>query len=431
MFMNFCKIYFIFILNYSFVEAVDKRGLIDEIKGYAHCHNNETQDSNRFLQLKKSMRQLIEVLDPQEKRRANLRSRMKKAESKVKKYVAKKKKSVYPEISCYIPVYNRAKVVRTAIDSVYSQNLSVPFEVIVVDDASTDGTYKVLKEYEGRYDNFFVYRHKINKKAPAARNTAILHARGKYLFNLDSDDILLPGAIMKLYEGVKKYNLEHGFFGVYKYFNDFDASKIVLQSYVQVPTIFDIFAAVCNKTSMNQPTNIGCRLFSKKSWERVGGFLEEEGQDTWSFNYMVLASGLPGYVVPECGYLHRFWTNFQNYTVQHVMKNWDKSPLMALYFYSEILGKETLQYLKAKHTNGDFIFNYLKKGRICLLNRSAIEYLFKGIDQFEKKEYSAATDAFLQSIRKGCRHQKVYLKLLNAAFFARRFDDVLFAIKHL
>jgi len=105
-----------------------------------------------------------------------------------------------PKVSVIIPTYNRAHLVRRAIRSVLNQTYQ-DFEVIVVDDCSTDNTAEVLKEFK---DNRIKYiRHKVNRGVAAARNTGIKVAEGSYVALLDSDDRWLPSKLekqMKVFE---------------------------------------------------------------------------------------------------------------------------------------------------------------------------------------------------------------------------------------
>lgn len=89
-------------------------------------------------------------------------------------------------VSVVIPTYNRANVLPRAIDSVLQQTID-DFEVIVVDDGSTDNTEKVVGEYS---DNRVKYiSTEDNKGANVARNIGIKQATGEYISFLDSDDI--------------------------------------------------------------------------------------------------------------------------------------------------------------------------------------------------------------------------------------------------
>jgi glycosyltransferase involved in cell wall biosynthesis len=88
-------------------------------------------------------------------------------------------------ISVVIPTYNRANLIGRAIKSVLEQTYE-NFEIIVVDDASTDGTEKMVRSLNS--PKIIYLRHKENKGVSAARNTGIKHAKGRYVAFLDSDD---------------------------------------------------------------------------------------------------------------------------------------------------------------------------------------------------------------------------------------------------
>lgn len=96
--------------------------------------------------------------------------------------------------SVIIPTYNRANFVVEAINSVLNQTYKLPYEVIVVDDGSIDKTEKILLEYMKKEPRLKFIKHEKNKGS-AARNTGIIHSKGKYLLFLDSDDKLLPNAL--------------------------------------------------------------------------------------------------------------------------------------------------------------------------------------------------------------------------------------------
>lgn len=91
-----------------------------------------------------------------------------------------------PEVSVIIPTFNRANLLAQAIDSVLSQSYT-DFELIVVDDGSTDATQALLSQYRGRIRYLF----QENRGVSAARNLGIKAARGLYICLLDSDDLWL------------------------------------------------------------------------------------------------------------------------------------------------------------------------------------------------------------------------------------------------
>lgn len=94
-----------------------------------------------------------------------------------------------PTVSVVVPAYNRVESVSRAIDSVLAQTLD-DLEVLVVDDASTDGTADVVERYDD--PRVRLLRHETNRGGSAARNTGINHATGQYVAFLDSDDEWLP-----------------------------------------------------------------------------------------------------------------------------------------------------------------------------------------------------------------------------------------------
>jgi glycosyltransferase involved in cell wall biosynthesis len=94
-----------------------------------------------------------------------------------------------PTVSVIIPTHNRAKLIGKAIKSVLNQTYQ-DFEIIIVDDGSTDNTEETVKSF----NNFKIryISHSNNRGISAARNTGIRASRGKYIALLDSDDEWLP-----------------------------------------------------------------------------------------------------------------------------------------------------------------------------------------------------------------------------------------------
>ena|GEM_PF-401592 len=93
-----------------------------------------------------------------------------------------------PKLSVIIPTYNRAAFLGAAMDSVLNQTFR-DFELIIVDDGSTDDTAALVAS---RNDPHIRYIHQANAGETAARNTGIAHALGALIGFLDSDDVMLP-----------------------------------------------------------------------------------------------------------------------------------------------------------------------------------------------------------------------------------------------
>lgn len=108
---------------------------------------------------------------------------------------------VEPVVSIIIPVYNVESFVRECIESVMAQTTPEKLECLIIDDCGSDCSMDIvrgtLNEYKGSIDFRIITRSK-NGGLSAARNTGIKEARGKYLYFLDSDDIITPDAIASL-----------------------------------------------------------------------------------------------------------------------------------------------------------------------------------------------------------------------------------------
>ena len=114
-----------------------------------------------------------------------------------------------PMISLVIPFYNVEKYIAQCLDSVYNQDISEEqYEVICVNDASPDNSREIVLEYQKKHTNLKLVGHQFNKKLGAARNTGRAIVRGKYIWNIDSDDYIKPNVLKTLIETCETYNLD-------------------------------------------------------------------------------------------------------------------------------------------------------------------------------------------------------------------------------
>ena len=91
--------------------------------------------------------------------------------------------SKYPFVSVVVPAYNAGECIERAIESVLAQTFC-DYEVIVVDDGSTDNTAEAVRKYGPKVQ----YIHQANAGVSVARNAAIAVAKGKWIAFLDADD---------------------------------------------------------------------------------------------------------------------------------------------------------------------------------------------------------------------------------------------------
>lgn len=98
------------------------------------------------------------------------------------------------KLSIIIPTYNSAEYLRECLDSAFAQTIE-KYQVIAIDDESTDNSLEILNEYRSHHDNMIV-RHVKNTGGPGKpRNIGIDLAEGEYIFFLDADDVLEPFAM--------------------------------------------------------------------------------------------------------------------------------------------------------------------------------------------------------------------------------------------
>ncbi len=111
-----------------------------------------------------------------------------------------------PEISVIIPVYNVEKFIGRCLLSLVGQTFR-SYEVIAVNDGSTDSSGDILRSFAEKYDFIKVIDQK-NAGASKARNAAIRAARGKYFSFVDSDDYVAPTFLEELYYACKDYDAD-------------------------------------------------------------------------------------------------------------------------------------------------------------------------------------------------------------------------------
>ena len=108
------------------------------------------------------------------------------------------------DISIIVPVFNVEKYITRCLDSIFNQQFTGTFEVIAVDDGSSDNSLQLLKEIQKNEDRLKIMVHTENRKLSVARSTGMKAAIGDYIMHVDSDDWLLPGALECLYKKIKQ-----------------------------------------------------------------------------------------------------------------------------------------------------------------------------------------------------------------------------------
>lgn len=109
------------------------------------------------------------------------------------------------KISFIIPVYNCERFLDKCINSCLVKNID--YEIIAINDGSTDGSLTILNNYAGKTRNFYVINQN-NQKQGAARNRGLERARGEYIWFVDADDWIINENVCDLIKLLDKYNLD-------------------------------------------------------------------------------------------------------------------------------------------------------------------------------------------------------------------------------
>jgi glycosyltransferase involved in cell wall biosynthesis len=185
--------------------------------------------------------------------------------------------------SILMPVYNRKEFVRQAIDSVLSQSFT-SFELIAIDDGSTDGATEVVKSYGDRVR----FMQQPNQGPEVARNRAAAVARGEYLVILDSDDFFFPFALETFDRVIRQFNSPPVITGKTRYFRD--GETIPDEEYLPKPVEVLQFRDYLSKSATLATNSI---IMRKSVYDEIGGYRNSTPK-TWTNDdmYLLLMAGL-------------------------------------------------------------------------------------------------------------------------------------------
>jgi glycosyltransferase involved in cell wall biosynthesis len=169
-----------------------------------------------------------------------------------------------PLISLVVPTYNRARYLGDCIRSALAQGLG-DFEIVVADDGSTDGTAALV---EGLRDPRLRYLRKPHGGASETRNFAIAAARGEFVFNLDSDDVLLVDTLESYAQA------QRAFPEVDVFYADLIVTDARLQALraLTYPDWYGRNADLIGELLAGSPVPNGGAMIRRRAFERLGGY---------------------------------------------------------------------------------------------------------------------------------------------------------------
>jgi len=260
-------------------------------------------------------------------------------------------------LSIIIPCYNCESTLEEAVTSIYTQKLDISFEIVMVDDGSSDNTRELIKDLSVKYKEIKFIFHDKNKGGGAARNTAVKNSSANIIFCLDSDDILGDDCLINMYRTLIEYELDGVSISKSIKFMDNDINNVVYvtnMGYINESIPFEsLFSGKSD-----------CGLYStfmhtRKAFEMTGGYPEDHGFDTQSFAFSFLANGLNAMASDNAVYYHRLsgkndsYYNRESYAGK-VNFNWYKILEEYLYLFNDrikdkILGFDIYGDVEKKH----------------------------------------------------------------------------------
>lgn len=306
-------------------------------------------------------------------------------------------------LSFIMPCYNCALTVRESIESIYQQDLQIPFELICTDDGSTDSTLEILHTIKNEYPNLLVYTHEHNKGGGAARNTCVSHCQGDLIFCLDSDNILSPRSVQALINLIDETGCDVATFQEAKAFEVAYVHFKSLFYSVSPSYIYDLNTWIA--FPQRNPACGGNYLYTRKSYDRAGGYPEDFcAADTFGFGLRQLATGSIMRTVPGSFYWHRLHDD--SYYMRELLKNANnRNHCKALQSFYEIFSPETQKILDEK--NVDEIWFLYEQRKFNLASEHIIQSLLKAYNYKYEKRYEEAAQEFSNALSCGCALGKI------------------------
>lgn len=308
-----------------------------------------------------------------------------------------------------MPCYNCADTVIESLDSIFNQQLNIPFEVICTDDKSTDTTPTLLLAYKETHPAMSVYFHDKNQGGGAARNTCIKYSHGDIIFCLDSDNVLAPNSIMPLIKHLDDSGCEAAAFQELRFFEgDAQNPSKTWSWFFQAPNnICDLNHII---TMGATPGASGNYLYTRDSYNRAGGYPEGHPADTWGFGLKQHATGTKIALLPNSYYLHRFCVNGY-WSRESRAGRMLPSFLHVVKEFPEIFTPNTWLYLSSRDNKTYSLVKDIDAQILQLIPQKALDYLFQAYRYEQLKEYVNALQAYKNAIDAGCWHKKIHNKI--------------------
>lgn len=323
-----------------------------------------------------------------------------------------------PKISLIVPVYNQEKYLVPFYCSIQNQSL-YNIEIIFVDDASTDNSSKIIKNFNKEDKRIIYLNNDINKRTYYSRKKGVLKAKGEYLLLIDPDDLLVNNILEKLYKTAKFNNLD--ILQYYIIYGNYTHNKLwnklkCKSGIIYYPRVKDIFYKcrtrnLCDKLVKREIFIKSIKYIGEKyDYDRF-----EINDDDFALYGLIKVAKSYGFL-EQIGYFYNTYN--PNSTIHHIFnkKNTNKifhSLFTIMKFYFE----------KSKNNRREkklIAFTYFYE-KVYLLFKKRIKYLTNGFDYIKKiieqyincKYLKYEDKNYLKIFLKEVEKTKIYKKSYN------------------
>ena len=174
-------------------------------------------------------------------------------------------------VSIVTSIFNAEKYLEESLSSIVNQTFQ-DFEIILIDDGSTDGSINILSDFFHKHNNSRLLINKTNQGIPTSRNRALLIAKGEYIAIHDGDDISLPDRLEKEVDYLEQ-NPDIDVVGAHAYKINYSGSLLGTMSYPPKQT--EDFFRVIKRHRLNPIIDPSC-LYRKKAIIDNGGYTMDD-----------------------------------------------------------------------------------------------------------------------------------------------------------
>jgi glycosyltransferase involved in cell wall biosynthesis len=216
-------------------------------------------------------------------------------------------------LSIIIPCYNCASTLEASVESCFTQGLNFPFEIILVNDASTDNTQEIIDILSIKHSQIKSLSNRHNLGGGATRNIGIQNSNGDMIFCLDGDDILPENTLIRMYNFLTDRQLTEKcdgvVFGGSISFKDSPTKGTKINFNLEPDKPISLGQAFSGNS-----WGVGANfMYTREAFNKAGGYPEYHNFDTQGYGVRFLKSGLKAFLCPDTYFYQRQFSKKYSY----------------------------------------------------------------------------------------------------------------------